>query len=118
VDSQMDLFDGELQPIALPDPDQPERVTIEERFDEFHRMNPHVYEAIVAMVLYDLRAGVHHGSMKFIFERLRHQYRIQTHGREEYRLNNVFTALYARKVMAEYPEAAGFFETRNRTAAA
>lgn len=90
------------------------KLGIEARFEHFHRLNPHVLDAVVSIAL-DLKSrGFNKGGMKQIFERLRWLYAIQTRG-EEYRLNNDFTAYYARVVMAVVPTLDGFFETRERT---
>lgn len=82
------------------------------RFEAFHRQNPHVYEAIVRIAR-ELRTqqGWRKCGMKMIFERLRWLYAIQTHG-DEFKLNNNFTAYYARTVMAANPDLDGFFEVR------
>jgi hypothetical protein len=51
--------------------------------------------------------------MKGVFEYLRWQYTMQTQG-ERYRLNNIFTAVYARLVMETEVELKGFFDLRKR----
>ena len=89
--------------------------TIEERFRAFHRANPHVYVQLRKLALNYRRQGRQRGGMKMLFEVLRYQSGIRTRG-EPYKLNNDFTALYARMLMAREPELAGFFETRERTA--
>jgi hypothetical protein len=118
-DEQTDIFalfsDPEDDGIQFPvQPAQPTQVKgeLERQFEAFHRLNPHVYEAIVEIAL-DLKKGrgFWKGGMKMIFERLRWLYAIQTRG-EEYKLNNNYTAFYARVVMATVPELDGFFETR------
>ncbi len=89
--------------------------TIEERFEAFHTANPHVYAALRRLALGYRRAGQEHCGMKMLYEVLRYQSGIHTKG-DPYTLNNNFTALYARKMMAEEPELAGFFELRERRA--
>lgn len=82
-----------------------------ERFEEFHRQNPHVYQAIVR-IAHDLKGrGFSKCSIWLIFNRLRWLYAIQTQG-DEFRLNNNFTAYYARTVMAANADLDGFFEVR------
>lgn len=44
-----------------------------------------------------------------------HSHKLQTQG-DEYRLNNVYTAFYARLLMDNEPELQGFFETRKAIA--
>jgi hypothetical protein len=67
------------------------------------------------MALEYKRAGHHHCGMKMLWEALRYQSALQTRG-EPYKLNNNYTALYARMLMENEPELRGFFETRERRA--
>lgn len=84
-----------------------------ERFEAFHLLNPHVYTSIVEIAL-DLQGrDFKKGGMKMIFERLRWLYAIRTQG-EEFKLNNNYTAYYARLAMVTVPRLDGFFETRQR----
>jgi hypothetical protein len=88
--------------------------TLEERFQAFHEANPHVFDLLKDMALAIKATGVRRYGMKGLFEILRWQSAVQTEGDEPYKLNNVFTALYARKLMEEVPELNGFFEVRQR----
>ena len=102
---------------ALPPISQPEHErgqTLAERFQAFHQANPHVYAALRGMALAMKRRGMAHYSIKAMWEVLRFQ-AIATHG-DAYKLNNDYTAMYARKLMAEVPELDGFFETRKSKA--
>jgi hypothetical protein len=60
--------------------------------------------------------GVQRYGMKGLFEVLRWETTLRTTrtGDEPWRLNNDFTCLYARKLVEEVPELAGFFELRQR----
>jgi len=104
--------DHELQPIV-----QPERAesasTLERQFIRFHELNPHVYEQIVQISLALRERGFKKAGMKMIFERLRWLWAMQTKG-EDYKLNNNYTAFYARKVMEDHPQLQGFFRTRTQ----
>lgn len=102
----------EFLPLVKPDESGD---TIQERFEAFHRANPHVYRALRSLALGYKRAGAQRGGMKMLFEVLRYRSALQTRG-EPYKLNNVYTALYARMLMEKEPELAGFFETRERRA--
>ena len=83
----------------------------EQRFEAFHRMNPHVYKSIVRIAL-DLKSrGFGRCSIWLIFNRLRWLYALQTQG-DEFKLNNNYTAYYSRLVMETVPDLDGFFETR------
>lgn len=115
---QVTLFDL-LSPALLFPPIQheppnstPEERSIPERFEQFHRLNPHIYDLLRDMAIDMRRRGIRRYGMKGLFEVLRWRYAIQTHGEEGFKLNNNFTAHYARKLMMENPELDGFFETR------
>lgn len=88
--------------------------TIDERFQRFHERNPHVYRLLREMAL-GLKARRQRMGMKGLFEVLRWQYMVRTAG-DDFKLNNDYTAPYARLLMAEEPQLRGFFETRKRTA--
>jgi hypothetical protein len=84
----------------------------QERFNWFHENNPHVYRNLRALALGMRRQrGKKRVGIKMLYEVLRYQYDIQTAG-EEFKLNNNYTAYYARLLMAQEPELAGLFEVR------
>jgi hypothetical protein len=91
--------------------------SIEERFDEFHRENPEVYRLFVERTRAIKAAGWTHYSVKTLMETARYHADLQCRDQRGFRLNNDFTALYARKLMDEFPEEfGGFFELRERRA--
>lgn len=106
------LFD--LAPLTEPDyaPD----LTITERFDAFHEANPHVADALETLAEQWFAAGRPKVGVKALVERLRWEAGIQTVG-DPYRINNVFTAHYARLLIARRPEWADRIETRALRAA-
>lgn len=82
-------------------------------FNEFHELNPHVFRNLKVLAFQALRAGRRKIGMKFLFERLRWEYAIKTrHEEGTYRMNNNFTAYYARMLMEQEPELDGLFEVR------
>ncbi|AUH40502.1 hypothetical protein [Streptomyces sp. CMB-StM0423] len=85
--------------------------TITERFHAFDAQNPHIYRALERRAARHLAAGLTRISLKDLFEDLRRQL---PHGAGG--LNNNYTALYARKLIAEHPHWAGAFELRQRRA--
>lgn len=89
------------------------RETIRETFEDFHAANPHVYEYLREYALMVKRAGRRIG-MKALFERLRWDYLVSTVTNTGFKLNNNYTAYYARLLMENEPELRGFFETRER----
>jgi hypothetical protein len=88
-----------------------EATTIQERFEAFDREHPEIFESLVTMA-FDLRKrGFHRYGLKSLFERLRWHFQVER-GDEDWKLNNIYTSRYVRKMIQEYPELDGFFETR------
>jgi hypothetical protein len=85
--------------------------TIQERFESFHRANPHVYAALRSLSFQMMGSGVRQYGIKGLFEILRWQFALQTQG-EPFRLSNDFTSRYARLLVQHNPELEGFFEMR------
>lgn len=110
--AQLSLFDEAIRPTIRV---EHHATTIKEQFQEFHQANPHVAQALAEMAFALRNRGHDHFGMKALFEALRFQYALQTNDpNSEFRLNNNYTALYARYLMKKYPELEGFFETRQR----
>ena len=86
-------------------------LTIEERFELFHRHNPQVASALKKMAFGLREKGVKRFGMKALFEVLRYQSALTTSG-DPYKLNNNFTAFYDRLLMERHPELDGFFLLR------
>lgn len=86
--------------------------TIGERFEAFHRLNPHVLDLVVNLGLQLKRQGFQRASVKMIIERLRWETFFRTKGEEVYKINNSFTAYYARMAIAACPALDGFFSRR------
>jgi len=89
--------------------------TIEEQFKAFHAANPHIYRLLRALALNYKRAGHNRCGIKMLYEVLRYKSGLYTFG-DPYKLNNNFTALYARLLMQREPLLEGFFEVRERRA--
>lgn len=89
--------------------------THETAFRDYHSANPQVYDKLRSFALQARRTGRRHLGMKAIFERLRWWAYVETTG-DEFKLNNNYTAFYARLLMEREPELAGFFETRKSIA--
>ncbi len=90
--------------------------SIQERFESFHALNPWVYRALVRITEDWVARGRQRIGMKMLTEVLRWQYGRATVG-DEFRINNNFTSRYVRLLIAEHPEYAGAFETRELRAA-
>ena len=85
-------------------------------FAQFHRANPHVYQGLCRLALKVKRAGHQHYGIKALFEVLRYEYALTTISDDGLKLNNNYTALYARMLMKQEPELDGFFNLRERVA--
>jgi hypothetical protein len=99
---------------ALPfEPAQPAQgeLTIEARFAQFHRSNPHVYNLLRDLALAKARAGARRISTKLLFEELRAGGVAAAQGEDLYRLNNIYTSRYAR-LLANEPGLQGRIPTR------
>ncbi|MDF0602101.1 hypothetical protein P1J78_15275 [Psychromarinibacter sp. C21-152] len=83
-------------------------------FERFHRENPHVYDLFDRFARRLVASGETGFGAKALWERLRWEVRVETRSSEKVRLNNNYTALYARLWMERNPEHAGFFRTRQR----
>lgn len=90
---------------------RPSRSELERAFLRFHAANPQVYRLFKKYALQAARARHRHFGSKMIFERMRWYTMIETTD-ADYKLNNNYTAYYARMFMADYPEHREFFRTR------
>lgn len=104
--SQLELF-----PITTP---SYYGMSMAEAFQAFHQANPHVFENLrkLALARHSRRPAEKVG-IKHLWEVLRWEYEIRTdRPSNEVRLNNNFTAFYARLLMAREPILRGVFELR------
>lgn len=88
-----------------------DKPSITARFWTFHGENPHVYDHLVRLARRAKRAGAERVGMKQLFEVLRWQVMLTTTD-PDWKLNNDYTAPYARLIMQREPDLAGIFETR------
>lgn len=87
-----------------------------ERFESFHKLNPHVYTAIVALSRELKRRGKNQVGMKLLFEALRADALFRTTG-SEFKLNNNMTSHYSRFIESQEPDLIGFYRKRELKAA-
>jgi hypothetical protein len=85
-----------------------------QRFQDFHRENPHVYERLRVMALDLMRRGVNRYSIAGLFEVLRYEHAVKTSSDDGLKLNNNHRALYARLLETQVPALDGFFLMRER----
>ena len=90
--------------------------TIQEQFDEFHRLNPWVLNELVGMMREYRSMGRHKVGIKHLVEVIRWNYAKATSG-SEFKINNNFTSRYARLIRLRHPDLAGMFNTRELKAA-
>ena len=88
-------------------------MTIAQAALAFHNANPHVMTNLRKLALEAVETGRAKLGMKFLFELLRWEYMTKTERpSNEFRLNNNFTAYYARALMAAEPRLRGVFDLR------
>lgn len=86
-----------------------------EGFQQFHRDNPHVYTNLVNLTREGIAQGRERIGMKMLFEVLRWNTPLNTSG-EDFKLNNNYTAFYARMIEARNPDCRGIFGMRRALA--
>jgi hypothetical protein len=88
--------------------------TIRQQFEEFHEANPHVYELLAHFSRQLKATGRSRGGIRMVWERMRWELTIQTNRSPDgFKLNDHLTSRYARLLMEQEPDLAGFFETRH-----
>ena len=106
--NQLGLFDRRIVTINA------HGLPLDEQFKAFHAANPHVYEHLRTLALNARRKDITVG-IAMLFEVLRWQYLMATSdASSEFKLNNNYRAFYARLLMEQEPELAGYFETRTQ----
>lgn len=99
-------------------PPRPGERSIAQRYVDWRAtpIGQHVYREAVALALEARRRGIAHYGIKAICEVVRWQRTIAEpgHDAEGFKVNNNYTALLAREIMAAHPQLDGFFEIRQR----
>lgn len=80
-------------------------------FEEYDLKHPAIWKEFKDLTFRLITKGITHYGAKAICEVIRF-HKIIDHQDYEFKVNNNFTAGYARKFMEQYPEYEGFFETR------
>ena len=86
---------------------------IEIAFWAFHHDNPQVYDALRRLALNLVERGHDHYGIKALCEVVRFEHVMATND-SAFKINNNYTALYARMLMKREPRLDGFFEVRER----
>lgn len=93
--------------------------SLEQKFWTFHRANPHVYAILIDLAAQWIEVhGRNHLAIKMLFERARWEIAMETRDATGFKLNNNYTAFYARLMMEQEPSLAGAFSLRQQRAAA
>lgn len=79
---------------------------------EYHRANPHIYALFDQLTKKALDAGRTHYSSRAIIEVIRWNYNIVTKSNDDFKINDHYTAYYARYFMHLNPMHEGFFHLR------
>lgn len=87
---------------------------IDINFERFHEERPEVYDEFKKVAIEILNSGEKHSSADHIMHIVRHYARIRRSPNENWKCNNNYTCLYARKLMSEDERFKDFFETRQR----
>lgn len=90
---------------------------IQERFERFHRDNPHVLRELEELAQQWFDAGNRSVAIGMLWETLRWKSGISTQTSEPYKLNDHFRSRYVRLMIERHPEWADRFETRQLRAA-
>ena len=107
-------FDDSEQPYVRFDPPlEAPGDRLEEAALVFHQGNPNILREIVQVCLRLRQAGRSHWSINAAFEVVRYNAAITTTG-TTYKLNNNHRAYYARWIMRDVSDLAGFFCTREQ----
>ncbi len=87
----------------------------EAAFFAFHADHPHVYAELVKLARRAKRRGARKLGIKMLWEVTRWNVWIQTNT-EDWKMNNTFTAYYARLIMKQELDLAGIFDLRKARA--
>jgi hypothetical protein len=81
-----------------------------EKFMDYDQANPEIWQRFEQIALKLISVGRQHYGAKAIFEVIRYETVIR--GDDGFKVNNNYTAGYARKFESKHPRYKGFFATR------
>lgn len=88
---------------------------LKERFEQYHRINPHIYAQFRYYTLKAIQSGYKNFGSQMIIERIRWQTGVVAK-QSDFKINNDFAAFYSRMFMIEYPSYSTYFRTRQSQA--
>ena len=92
------------------------KTRMQKQFEKYFKANPNVWRLFCGYTWEAYFAGRKKFSAQAIIERVRWHHDVEDRSVDEFKINNNFTAFYARKMMAMHPELEGFFRTRKSIA--
>lgn len=87
-------------------------MTLKEKWWEYHKQNPHVYELVEKFTFDVIHEGYEKYSINSVFERIRWHTDIETKSKDKFKLSNNHRAYYARYFMLRNPAYKNFFRTK------
>lgn len=88
--------------------------SLQDKFLRYHLENPQIYSYFKRYAKQAKEAGFEKYSAKAIFERIRWYITVERKKSDGFKVNNNYTAFYARMLMNKEPEFEGFFELREQ----
>jgi hypothetical protein len=95
-------------------PDLFDDASLAAKFAEYDARNPAIWELFQHFTFAIMNAGQTHYSADAILHRVRWETTVTS--TETFKINNNYSAFYARKFMMSYPQYDGFFRTRTSQA--
>jgi hypothetical protein len=95
--------------VSGPQPSLFDRVD-QSKFEEYHRDNPQVYEMFKRFTFEKISRGAKHVGAKAVLERVRWETSVS--GDDGFKVNNNYTAAYARLFAKDFPQHKDLFRTR------
>lgn len=80
-----------------------EQKTLQQRFQEFHSNNPHVWKLFIRFAVQMVRAGHQTLSASLVVERIRWETNIVTRSDDRFKIANAHRAYYARLWNDKFP---------------
>ena len=87
---------------------------IADQFVAFHNSHPEIWELFEHFAFEKIKQGFKNYSSKGIFERIRWEIALPEPEGSDFKLNNNYTAFYARTFMLRHPQYEGFFRLREQ----
>jgi hypothetical protein len=88
-------------------------MTAQDKFEEFHALNPHIYDMLVELSRrMKTKKTMKQWSVYAAYEHVRYQWNAHTRSFDNYKLPNEFRPHYSRLIMEQESDLDGFFRTK------